>query len=109
MEASQGPTEGQPGPDEGQPGANQGPARGQPRAQNRTTYKNYDPHCMKSDQQEHPLLGPEQESELHHLLSVRFQRGYWSSLIVWFQIINYDKKHHTKSLRNKFESFFSDR
>jgi hypothetical protein len=30
LEASQGPTGGQPGPDEGQPGANQGPARGQP-------------------------------------------------------------------------------
>ena len=31
---------------------------------------------MKSDQQERPLLGTEQKSELRHLLSVRFQRGY---------------------------------
>ena len=46
---------------------------------------------MKSDQQEHPLLGTEQESELHHLLAVRFQRGYWSSLMEWFQIIDYVK------------------
>jgi hypothetical protein len=47
LEASQGPTGGQPGPDEGQPGANQGPARGQPRAQNRETYKN-DIHILWS-------------------------------------------------------------
>ena len=95
LEASQGPTGGKPGPDEGQLGAIQEPARGQPIAQNRTTYKNDSPHCLKSDQQEHPLLGPEQESKLHHLLSVRFQRRYWSSLFVWFQIIDY-KQHHTK-------------
>ena len=69
--------------------------RGQPRAQNRETYKNDITHSLKSDQQEHPLLGPEQESELHHLLSVRFQRGYWSSFFVWFQINDY-KLHHTK-------------
>ena len=52
---------------------------------------------MKSDQQEHPLLGPEQESVLHHLLSVRFQKGYWSSLIVWFQTIYFVQKtsYHT--------------
>jgi hypothetical protein len=55
---------------------------------------------MKSDQQEHPLLGPEQESELHHLLSVRFQRGYRSSLFVWFQIIDYKKRQNREKYKN---------
>ena len=38
---------------------------------------------MKSDQQERPLLGTEQKSELRHLLSGRFQRGYWGLSTRW--------------------------
>ena len=74
------------------------------------TYKNewtVSNSTKKSDQQEHPLLGPEQESELHHLLSVRFQRGYWSSLFLWLQISDYKHRTVPKSLRNKFASFLA--